>query len=96
MDNQAQGSQAAAALLRPLSPLQLRAQRERAGEAKAARQGRASVSPAQHKPVLETDEFRVVEPDGTEDPWASADDGVVPDRPAPEGDAGREYHRKDD
>ncbi|MGB9983794.1 MULTISPECIES: hypothetical protein [unclassified Herbaspirillum] len=24
-----------------------------------------------------------VEPDGTEDPWANADDGVVPEHPAP-------------
>ena len=33
-------------------------------------------------PVLETDQLRVIEPDGTEDPWANADDGVVPEQPS--------------
>jgi hypothetical protein len=29
-------------------------------------------------PVIETGEFLVVEPDGSEDPWSSIDDGLLP------------------
>lgn len=71
MEQQAQSAQPrqpAAALLRPPS-------RAQASSRHGARQAPRDVP-------VEAEDFRAVEPDGTEDPWASADDGVVPDRPA--------------
>ncbi|WP_432239095.1 hypothetical protein [Herbaspirillum robiniae] len=98
MDNRASpATQAQAALLRRSTyaqQAQSQARKPHADKAQAGkeeggrqRQERSRSEPlltAQQRrlPVLETDEFRVVEPDGTEDPWASADDGLVPERQA--------------
>jgi hypothetical protein len=94
MDNQAQGSapsQPAAALLRrPGIPLPGRD--ERVDVAKGPRPERIPLSHlprTPQKPVLETEEFRVVEPDGSEDPGASADDGLGPEPPAGDVDGQR-------
>ncbi|KAF1048839.1 MAG: hypothetical protein GAK35_00105 [Herbaspirillum frisingense] len=93
MDSQGTAAQAAAALLRRPAYTGVQGKRARhEGEGKETdhkdhkKRGRDAALTAPHQlPVLETDEFRVVEPDGTEDPWASADDGIVPDRPADDG-----------
>ncbi|MCA1326590.1 hypothetical protein [Herbaspirillum sp. alder98] len=62
----------------------IRGERERRAQAENdARFGRPSALTEQYRlPVLETDQFRVVEPDGTEDPLASIDDGLQPVPPA--------------
>lgn len=75
--------QAVAALLRPMSDAERNVRGITSNQQRPdATQRPKPAQPANssvRKPVLETSEFRVVEPDGTEDPWASADDGLVPD-----------------
>jgi hypothetical protein len=81
-------SPAAALLRRPIpraqaqgKPRALSEERAQAGETggHVCFERGATAIPQYQPPVIETEEFRVVEPDGTEDPWANADDGLVPD-----------------
>lgn len=93
-DHMSSGAQAAVLLRHPRQGTtpsrhqQQRLEQEAARARQAAgpqrdqsRFGRPSaLTEQQPVPVVHTDQFRVIEPDGTEDPGASVDDGLAPDK----------------